>query len=83
MNDYAKQLIDFQKNTFETAFNTIVQIQDQTESLTSDMMGQMHWLPEESKKAMDDSVKMFKNAREDYKKMVNDGFVKMEELFIR
>jgi hypothetical protein len=28
-------------------------------------------------------VKMFKNAREDYKKVVNDGFAKMEELFIQ
>ena len=83
MKDYAKQFIDFQKSTFENTFNTMSQIQEQTESLTSEMMGQMQWLPEESKKAMDDSVKMFKNAREDYKKMVNDGFVKMEELFIR
>lgn len=82
MKEYAKQIIGFQKNTFDNTFNTVVQIQDQAEKLAYDVLGQMPWVPEESKKVMDDSVKMFKNAREDYKKMVNDGFVKMEELFV-
>ncbi len=82
MENYVKQIIDFQKTTFDNTYNAIVQIQDQAEKLAHDMIGQMPWIPEEGKKAFDDSVKMFKNAREDYKKMVTEGFVKMEEPFV-
>jgi hypothetical protein len=78
MENYVKQIIDFQKTTFDNTYNTIVQIQDQAEKLAQDAIRQMPWIPEEGKKAFDDSIKMFKNAREDYQKMVNDGFVKMK-----
>jgi len=82
MEHYVKQIIDFQKTTFDNTYNAIIQIQDQAEKLACDVIGQMPWIPEEGKKAFDDSVKLFKNAREDYKKMVNEGFVKMEEPFV-
>ncbi len=82
MENYVKQIIDFQKSTFDNTYNAIVQIQDQAEKLAHDVIGQMTWFPEEGKKAFDDSVKMFKNAREDYKKMVSEGFVKMEGPFV-
>jgi polyhydroxyalkanoate synthesis regulator phasin len=82
MENYVKQIIDFQKSAFDNTFNAIVQVQDQAEKLANDVIGQMSWLPEEGKKAFDDSVKMFKNARQDYKKMVSEGFVKMEEPFV-
>jgi polyhydroxyalkanoate synthesis regulator phasin len=82
MKNYARQFIGFQKSTFDNTYDSIIQIQDQAENLTYDMLGKMPWVPEEGKKVLDDSVKMFKNARDDYKKMVNDGFVKMEELFL-
>jgi polyhydroxyalkanoate synthesis regulator phasin len=82
MENYVKQMIDFQKTTFDNTYNAIVEIQDQAEKLANDVIRQMPWIPEEGKKAFDDSVKMFKNAREDYKKMVSDNFVKMEEPFV-
>jgi hypothetical protein len=82
MENYVKQIIDFQKSTFDNTYNAIVQIQDQAEKMAHDVIGQMTWLPEEGKKAFDDSVKMFKNAREDYKKMVSEGFGKIEDPFV-
>ncbi|MFO8084799.1 MAG: hypothetical protein R6U27_10830 [Desulfobacterales bacterium] len=82
MKNYARQFIGFQKSAFDNTYDSIIQIQDQAENLTYDMLGKMPWVSDEGKKVLDDSVKMFKNARDDYKKMVNDGFVKMEELFL-
>lgn len=79
MENYVKQIIDFQKTAFDNTFNAIVQFQDQAEKVAHEVMGQMPWIPEEGKKVFDDSVKMFKNAREDYKNLVKDGFAKMEE----
>jgi hypothetical protein len=78
MENYVKQIIDFQKSTFDNTYNAIVQIQDQAEKMTHEVMGKMPWIPEGGKKAFNDSIKMFKNAREDYHKMVSDGFVKMK-----
>jgi hypothetical protein len=83
MEAYAKQMIDFQKTTFDKTFNTIVKFQDQAEKMTYDVIGQLPWVTEEGRKAMDDSVKMFKNVRDDYKKVVTDGFERMEEVFIQ
>jgi hypothetical protein len=82
MENYVKQIIDFQKTTFDNTYNTITQIQDQAEKLALDVIGQMPWMPEEGKKAFDNSLKMYKNAREDYKKLVSEGFSKMEEPFV-
>lgn len=80
METFAKQMIDFQKATFDNTFNTIVRMQDQAEKMTTDVIGQIPWMPEESKKAFGDSLQMFKKARDDYKKVVADGFAKMEEV---
>lgn len=83
METYARQMIDFQKTTFDNTFNTIVKLQDQAEKMTYDVIGQLPWVTDEGKKALDDSVKIFKNARDDYRKVVTDGFTKMEELFVQ
>ncbi len=82
METYAKQMIDLQKTTFDKTFDTIVKLQDQAEKMTFDAIGQMPWVTEEGRKALDDSVKMFKNARDDYKKVVADGFDRMEQVFV-
>ncbi len=83
MENYARQMIDFQKTTFDNTYNTIVKIQDQAEKMTFDVLGQMPWVTEEGKKALGESARMFKNARDDYKKVVADGFTKMEELLLQ
>jgi len=82
METYAKQMIDLQKTTFDKTFDTIVKFQDQAEKMTFDVIGQMPWVTEEGRKALDDSVKMFKDARDDYKKVVADGFDRMEQVFV-
>ncbi len=77
----AKQMILFQKTLFENNFAAMNAVQDQTEKIFNTFMDQLPWVPEEGKKAVNDSVKFYKKAREDYKKAVDDGFAKMEELF--
>ena len=83
METYAKQMIDLQKTTFDKTFDTIVKFQDQAEKMTFDVLGQMPWVTEEGRKALDDSVKIFKNARDDYKKVVAGGFDRMEQVFVQ
>ena len=76
-----KQMIDFNKGAFNNSFNAMVMIQDQTETLAETMLNQATWMPAEGKKAMQDWVNSFKKGRDDYKKAIDDAFIKVEEYF--
>ena len=77
----AKQMIDFQKTTFDNAFNAVAMFQGQTEKMANTMLDQTVWLPEEGRKAINEWVKAYKNGRENFKKVVDENFQKAEDLF--
>jgi len=74
-----KQMVDFNKGAFNNAYNALVMVQDQNETLASTLLNQATWLPEEGKKAIRDWVDAFKKGREEYKKSVDEAFRKVEE----
>ena len=74
-----KQMVDFNKGAFNNSYNTMVMVQDQTESLANTMLSQATWLPEEGKKAVKEWVEAFKKGREVYKQTVDEAFNKVEE----
>jgi hypothetical protein len=74
-----KQMMNFNKGAFNNAYNAMIMVQDQTETLANSMLNQATWLPEEGKKALNDWVDAFKKGREAYKKTVDDAFAKVEE----
>jgi hypothetical protein len=76
----AIQMVRFQKTLFENSFDTVCAIQDQTEEMTNNVLDQMAWIPEEGVKAFQDSVDIYKKARDSYKKAVEEGFDKLEEI---
>ena len=77
----AKEMIDFQKTTFDNTFNAMIMFQEQTERMANTILDQATWLPEEGKKAINDWVKSYKKGREDFKKVVDDNFKKVEDFF--
>ncbi len=44
----AKQMIDFQKTTFDNMYNSMVMLQDHTDKLANTLFEQATWIPEES-----------------------------------
>ena len=76
-----KQMMDFNKGAFNNAFNAMVMVQDQTETLTSTMLNQATGIPEEGRKALLDWVDAFKKGRKEYKKTVDEAFKKVEDFF--
>ena len=76
-----KQVITFQKTLFENSFNAMKTVQDQAETMMDTIMGQLPWVPEEGKQSINTSIEFYKEARDNFKKAVDDGFVKMEEMF--
>ncbi len=79
----ANQTITFQKSLFENTFSAMSMVQDQTEKMTNSFLTQLPWVNEDGKKAVSDAVKMYKEARDNFKKAVDDGFAKMEEMFVQ
>ncbi|MCB2147164.1 MAG: hypothetical protein KQI81_11870 [Deltaproteobacteria bacterium] len=73
-----RQMVDFNKGAFNNAFNAMVMIQDQNETLANTMLNQAAWMPEEGKKAIREWVDTFKKGREEYKKTVDEAFKKVE-----
>ncbi|MCP4020232.1 MAG: hypothetical protein GY729_00180 [Desulfobacteraceae bacterium] len=76
-----KQMIDFQKFTFDNTFEAMGMVQQQTEKVVSNFVDQASWLPEEGKKAIEDWVKTYKHGRETFKKSVDESFTKVESYF--
>jgi hypothetical protein len=74
-----KQMVEFNKGAFSNAYNAMVMVQGQNETLANTLLIQADWLPEEGKKAVKDWVEAFKKGREEYKKAVDEAFKKVEE----
>ncbi len=77
----AKQMISFQRSLFENSYHAMNMVVEQTENMAKSLMDQMPIVPQENKKALEDALNFYKKARDDFKKAVDDGFAKMEELF--
>ena len=76
-----KQMIDFNKASFDNTFTAMVLLQEQTEKMVNAFMEQATWLPREGKKALNEWVETVKKGREDFKKVVDQGFGKVEDYF--
>jgi hypothetical protein len=77
----AKQMIDFQKTTFDNTFNAMVALQEQTEKMVNVFMEQSVWLPEDGIKTVNEWGAAYKKGRDDFKKSVDENFSKVEGFF--
>jgi hypothetical protein len=77
----AKQMVEFQKTTFDNSFNALGMVQDQAERMLSMSLNQTAWLPEEGKNAIDGWVKSYKKGCADFKKIVDENFGRVEQFF--
>jgi len=79
---FVKQTLGFQKTILENSFNAMITVQDQTEKMIYGFLDQMPLVTADSKKSFQTSIDVAKKARNDFKKSVDDGFSKIEELFV-
>jgi hypothetical protein len=77
----AKQMIDFNKATFDNSFSSMVLLQEQTEKMVNAFLDQATWLPEEGKKVLNEWVAAYKKGREEFKKMVDESYKKVDSYF--
>jgi len=77
----AKQMIDFNKATFDNSFSAMMLLQDQSEKMVSAFLEQATWLPEEGKKTLNEWIATYKKGREEFKKVVDEGYKKVDSYF--
>jgi len=76
-----KQVITFQKVFFENAYEAMRQLQNQALEMNETLFKQMPLLSEENKNMIEKSVETGKQAQDNLKKALDDGFVRLEALF--
>ncbi len=76
-----KQMIDFQKATFDNSFKAMATLQEQGEKMVNMFLEQAPWLPAEGKKAITDWLMAYKSGRDNFKDTVETNFDKVTDFF--
>lgn len=76
----AKQIIDFQKTSFDCALSGAITLQEYSENVLDGFWRKSHWMNEESDKPMSISRQMRKTSTEEYRKVVHQGFAALEKI---
>jgi hypothetical protein len=76
-----KQMIEFNKTSFDNSFKGMIMLQEQTERMVNTFLEQATWLPEEGKKVIKEWVKAYNKGREEYKKVVDESFERVQDFF--
>jgi len=69
-----KQVVDFNKATFERSFSVMTTMQDQTEKMFSTWLDRNPLLPEPGKKAVAEWVGVCKKNRDEFKAKIDEGY---------
>jgi hypothetical protein len=83
MNQFAlaKQMIDFNRTTFENTFGAMCLLQEQSEKMINSFIDQAQWIPGEGKKAIADITATLRKSCSEFKKAVDENFGRMEAYF--
>ena len=73
-----KQMLNFNKSAFNNAFHALAMAQEQTESIGKSFLDQAAWMPDEGKKAIQEWLDACKKGRDEYKKLIDDAYKKVE-----
>jgi 4-alpha-glucanotransferase len=78
---FLKQMTQFNKTAFDSSYNAMCMFREHNEKMATSLLDQATWMPEEGKKAINDWVNAYKKGREDFKKVVDENFKKVEDFF--
>ena len=78
------QIISFQKTTSDNILGTISILQDHAEKVTNMfLMSSTCPLPDEGKKFLNEWIQSLKKGRDDFKKIMDGNFKRVEEFFAK
>jgi len=74
-------MIDFQKSTFDNAFNAMSKLQEQGEKMVNMVIAQSPWMPDDGKQAVQEWINTYKKGRDQFKSTVEENFKKVQDYF--
>jgi hypothetical protein len=77
-----KQMLDFQKATFDNSFKAMATLQEQGEKMVTMFMDQASWLPEEGRNAVTEWIGTYQKGRENFRETVEKNFDKVQAYFV-
>jgi polyhydroxyalkanoate synthesis regulator phasin len=77
-----KQMIDYHKAAFETSFNSVLMLQEQTTKALDNILQQSPVIPEQTKAFINEWTNIYKKATADFKEAADQNYSKLEELLI-
>ena len=78
-NRIAKEVVNFQKVSFENWFKTASLVQDQAVLSMDRMLDQLSWIPDESIQPIRDWTNIYNGQRERFRSYMSDGFNEFEK----
>jgi hypothetical protein len=76
-----KQMVEMNKASFENSFETMAKAYEQNKEMAETFLSQSPLIPEEGKKAYSDWLSAMRNGADDFKKMVDENYGKVEAYF--
>ena len=76
-----KQMVDFQKMTFENTFDVMMTLHNQGQKMVDMSIEKSPWIPATGKKIFTDWSDAYQKNSNDFKEFVDANFEKMQEYF--
>jgi len=71
-------MIEFHKAAFETYYNSILFLQEQTTKSLENMLKQSPWIPAQTKSFINEWIGIYKKVTEDFKETVDKNYAKLK-----
>lgn len=76
----ARQMIGFRRMMFNNTCSAINVVQDNSESMMNGFLKQFPWITDEARKPLNDSMAFFRESRNHYQKICDEGYKYMEKM---
>jgi hypothetical protein len=80
--EIAKQMISCHKTVFETGYQSMVMLQEQTAKAVDNMLKQTPWIPVQAKSFISEWTDICKKSTADFKAAADQNYSKLEEFFV-
>jgi hypothetical protein len=78
-NKMVKQMIDYHKAAFETSFNSVLMLQEQTTKALDNILQQSPLIPAQTKAFINEWTNISKKVTADFKEAADQNYSKLEE----
>jgi len=76
-----RQMIDFHKSFSDNTYDVMMTLLEQGARMANTMLAGATWIPNESKRAVNESMSIYRKGCEDMKSILDEGFKSLQELF--